>query len=191
MEKDLRGSTLKIAISLIVAALIQAILAPPVVPVAVGRWAAYIDWLLLVVVYVGLQRDPVQALITGTAAGIMQDSLSGGVGFGVSGLAYLMAAFVADRIAAWIVVDNLLVRFSAITAGSLVSMSVRILFYRLLKIELPAIADGRSVAATLVFGIFANLIISLLLYAAFDRIFKKDAAIRVRRMEARRVRTRM
>ncbi len=151
----------------------------------------YVDWLLLVVVYVGLQRDPIQALITGTAAGIMQDSFSGGRGFGVSGMAYLMAAYFSDRIAAWIVVDNLLVRFSAIVAGSLVSTAVHLLFYRLLQVDLPNLAGGKSMAATLVFGLFANLIISVLLYFALDRVFKKDAALRVRRMEARRVRSRL
>jgi rod shape-determining protein MreD len=190
LEKESRGSTLKIAVSLIVAAIIQALLAPPIVPVAAGRWMGYIDWLLLVVVYVGLQRDPVQALLTGTAAGIMQDSLSGGRGFGVSGMAYLIAAYISDRIAAWIVVDNMLVRFSAIVAGSLVSVAVRLVFYRLLHVELPNLSGG-NIAATLVFGLFANLIVSVLLYFALDRVFKKDAAMRVRRMEARRVRTRL
>lgn len=191
MEKESRGSTFKIAVSLIVAALIQALLAPPIVPVVVGKWMGYVDWLLLVVVYVGLQRDPIQALITGTAAGIMQDSFSGGRGFGVSGMAYLMAGYISDRIAAWIVVDNLLVRFFAIVAGSLVSTAVHLVFYRLLQVELHNPAGGKSMAATLVFGLFANLITSVFLYFGLDRVFKKDAALRVRRMEARRVRSRL
>ncbi|MGH9841652.1 MAG: rod shape-determining protein MreD [Blastocatellia bacterium] len=191
MEKESRGSTAKIAISLLVATLIQTLLAPPVVPAGLARWMSYIDWLLLVVVYVGLQRAPVQALLTGAAAGIFQDAFSGGKGFGVSGLAYLLAAYVADRIVAWIVVDNLLVRFSAIVAGSLVSTIVRLIFYRMLQVELPVLAGGNNVIATLVFGLFANLIVSVLLYILFDRVFKKESAVRVRRMEARRIRPKL
>jgi len=191
LEKESRGSTLKIAISLFVAALIQTQLASPLVPVGFAKWMGYVDWLLLVVVYVGLQRDPVQALLTGAAAGIFQDALTGGTGFGISGLAYLLAAYVADRIAAWIVVDNMLVRFSTVVVGSLVSTSVRLLFYRLLQIELPVLAGGKNVVATLVFGLFANLIVSVLLYILFDRLFKKESAVRVRRMEARRLRPKL
>ncbi len=191
LEKDSRGSTIKIAISLLVAALIQILLAPPVVPAGVARWMGYIDWLLLVVVYVGLQRDPVQALLTGTAAGIFQDAFTGGNGFGISGLAYLLAAYAADRIVAWIVVDNLIVRFSAIVAGSLVSTTVRMIFYWLLQVELPVLAGGKNIVATLVFGLFANLIVSVLLYILFDRLFKKESTVRVRRMEARRIRPKL
>jgi rod shape-determining protein MreD len=191
LEKDSRGPAIKIAISLFAAALIQTLLAPPVVPPGLAKWLAYIDWLLLVVVYVGLQRDPVQALLTGAAAGAFQDAFTGGRGFGISGLAYLMAAYVADRIAAWIVVDNMLVRFSAIVAGSLVSTSVRLVFYRLLGLDLPPLAGGKNVVSTLVFGLFANLIVSVLLYILFDRVFKKESVVRVRRMEARRIRPKL
>jgi rod shape-determining protein MreD len=191
LEKESRGSTLKIAIGLFVAALIQTQLTPPLAPVGVAKWLGHIDWVLLVVVYIALQRDPVQALVTGTLAGVIQDAFTGGRGFGISGLAYLLAAYAADRIVAWIVADSLLVRFSAVVAGSLVSTAVRLLFYRLLQIELPVLAGGSPVAAALIFGLFANLIVSIVLYIVFDRLFKKDSAVRVRRMEARRLRPKL
>lgn len=189
MEKTSRGTTLKIAICLLAAAIIQTILAPPNVPVTAGRWLGYIDWLLLVVVYVGLQRNPAQALVTGAVAGALKDAFSGGLGVGVAGLAYVLAAYIADRIAAWIVVDNLLVRFSAVAAGSLADTLIRLLLYRLIQIELPVLAAGAG--ATLVFGFFANLITSVLLYMVFDRVFKPDATVRLRRAEARRLRPKL
>lgn len=190
--KESRRNTLKIAVCLVAAALIQTAL-PQLVPVALGQWLGHVDWLLLVVVYVCLQRNPAQALITAGAAGLLQDflSLSSEVALGVSGLAYVLAAYVADRIVSVIVADNLLVRVATVAAGSVVSLLVRITFYRLLKFKLPALADGQDIAAAIVFGLFANLIVSILLYLLLDRFFSRNAALRSRRIEARRSRTRL
>lgn len=190
--KESRRNTLKIAVCLIAAALIQTAL-PQLVPAALGQWLGHVDWLLLVVIYVCLQRSPAQALITAGAAGLLQDllSLSSEVALGVSGLAYVLAAYVADRIVSVIVADNLLVRVATVAAGSVVSLIVRISFYRLLKFKLPALADGQDIAAAIVFGLFANLIVSILLYLLLDRFFSRNAALRSRRTEARRIRTRL
>lgn len=190
--KESRRNTLKIAVCLIAAALIQTAL-PQLVPVALGQWLGHVDWLLLIVIYVCLQRNPAQALITAGAAGLIQDflSLSSEVALGVSGLAYVLAAYVADRIVSVIVADNLLVRVATVAAGSVVSLLVRITFYRLLKFKLPALAGGQDIAAAIVFGLFANLIVSILLYLLLDRFFSRNAALRSRRTEARRIRTRL
>jgi rod shape-determining protein MreD len=151
----------------------------------------HISWLLLVVVYVALQRDPVKALMTGVAAGIIHDAFSMGRVIGVNGLALVLAAYVADRIAAMIMVDNLIFRFLAVTAGSVINTGIRLLFYGLLKIELPVLASGREMAAAIVFDLFANLFASVLLYIALDRVFNKAEGQKVRRLEARRVRPRL
>ena len=137
-------------------------------------------------VYIGLQRDPIRALFTGGAAGLVQDIFSGGRAIGVSGFAYIMAAYVTHRIAAFIVVDNLLVRFLTVAAASVVSTSIRLAFYALLKVELPVLAGGRTVAATLVFALFANLIASIFFFVPLDYLLTKDGSARMRRSEARR-----
>ncbi|MCG3163076.1 MAG: hypothetical protein JMDDDDMK_04454 [Acidobacteria bacterium] len=161
------------------------------VPVSAGRWLGHINWLLLVVVYIGLQRDPVKALLTAVFAGIFYDAFSLGRVIGVNGLALVLAAYVADRIAAMIMVDNLIFRFLAVAAGSVINTVVRLFFYGLLKLELPALASGRDIAATIIFDLFANLFASVLLYIALDRVFNKDEGQKVRRMEARRLRPRL
>lgn len=190
--KESRRKTLKIAVCLIAAAFIQTAL-PQLVPVALRQWLGHVDWLLLVVVYVCLQRNPPQALITAAAAGLIQDlfSLSSEVALGVSGLAYVLAAYVADRIVSVIIADNMLVRFATVAAGSAINILVRVSFYRLLKFKLPVLAGGREIAAALVFGLFANLIVSVLLYLLLDRFFSRNAALRMRRSEARRIRSRL
>ncbi len=190
MEKDSRSLTVKIAVSLILAAIIQTTLGQ-MLPVTVGQWFRHIDWILLVVVYVGLQRDPVQALVTGSVAGIVLNAFSWGRGFGIAGLGYVLAGYAVDRIVAWIVADSPLVRFSAVAAGSVISTLIRLLFFRLLQIELPMLIGGRNIGATIVFSLFANLIASIPVYLILDRVFQKNTRLRTRRMEARRIRPRL
>jgi rod shape-determining protein MreD len=192
LEKVSRGSTLKITVCLLAATYLQTTL-PQQVPASLGQWLGHISWLLLVVVYIALQRNAVRALVTATAAGVMNDALSMGKGVGVNGLAMLLAAYVADRIASVIVVDNLIFRFLAVTAGSVINTLVRLGFYSkwALGIDLPVLANGRSMAATIIFDLFANLFASVLLYIALDRVFNKGTDQRRRRMEARRLRPRL
>jgi len=103
----------------------------------------------------------------------------------------VLAAYVADRIATVIMVDNLIFRFLAVTAGSVINTLIRVAFYSLLKLDLPDLASGRDVAATVIFDLFANLFASVLLYIALDRVFNKGIDQRRRRMEARRLRPRL
>jgi rod shape-determining protein MreD len=192
LEKASRGLTLKITVCLLAAAYLQTTLAQQV-PVSLGRWLGHISWLLLVVVYIALQRDAVRSLMTAAAAGVIHDALSMGRGVGVNGLAMVLSAYVADRIASVIMVDNLIFRFLAVTAGSVINTMVRLGFYSkwALNLELPVLASGREIAATVVFDLFANLFASVLLYIALDRVFNKGIDQRRRRMEARRLRPRL
>jgi rod shape-determining protein MreD len=192
LEKVSRGYTLKITVCLLAAAYLQTTLAQQV-PVSLGRWLGHISWLLLVVVYIALQRDAVRSLMTAAAAGVIHDALSMGRGVGVNGLAMVLAAYFADRIASVIMVDNLIFRFLAVTAGSVINTLVRLGFYSkwALNLELPVLASGREIAATIVFDLFANLFASVLLYIAMDRVFNKGIDQRRRRMEARRLRPRL
>ncbi|MGE0887074.1 MAG: rod shape-determining protein MreD [Blastocatellales bacterium] len=194
MENTSRGTALKIAICLLVAVFAQTTFVR-LVPDSVGRWLAYIDWLLLVVVYICLQRNPVQALLTAAAAGLVQDAFSRGQAIGVvqaigvSGFAYVLAAYAADRIVSVIVADTLLVRFATVASASVINTFTRYAFYKLLKFNLPVLIGGQGLAAAIVFGLVTNLIVSVLLYMILDRVFRRDSALRLRRNEARRIRS--
>ena len=67
--------------------------------------------------------------MTAAAAGVIHDAFSMGRGVGVNGLAMVLAAYVADRIASVIMVDNLIFRFLAVTAGSVINTLIRLGFY--------------------------------------------------------------
>jgi len=88
-------------------------------------------------------------------------------------------------------VYNLIFGFLAITAASVINTMFRLAFYGLLKLELPVLASGREVAATIVFDLFASLFASVLLYIALDHVFNKGLDQRRRRMEACPLRPRL
>lgn len=195
MEKESRATTIKIAACLLVAIFAQTTFVH-LLPDTLGRWIGHIDWLLLVIVYVCLQRSPVRALLTAAVAGVAFDAFSraaiAGVAqaVGVSGFAYVLAAYVADRIVSVIVADNMLVRVATVTSASVVNTLTRYTFYKLLKFELPVLVGGQGFAAAIIFGLVTNLIVSIPLYIALDRFFNKVSASRVRRNEARRIKAR-
>jgi len=188
LEKENRRNLLIILAILIVAGSMQTSLVQ-IAPPWLSQWLGYVDWLLLVTVYVGLQRAPMRAMLTGMGAGLIHDLLSGGMAIGVSGLSYVLAAYVTWSICSQIVIDNLLVRFIAVATSSLLSTSVQLIFYGLLKISLPVLAGGRIIVAFYVLTLLIQLIASTLLYILLDRIFLKDDALRRRRNEAKRKRS--
>lgn len=185
MEKDNSWKTLIILVSLLTAGFLQTTLVR-LVPPWLGEWLGYVDWLLLVTVYVALQRNPIRAMLTGLGAGIVHDALTGANMAGVSGLSYILVAYVTHTVSTLVLVDSLTVRFIAVTLSSLLSASVRLIFYLVLKISLPDLAGGQRIAAYYVFTILVHLIASTLLYILLDRVFMKGDTLRRRREEARR-----
>ena len=185
MEKDNNWKTLVILVSLVVAGFSQTTLVR-LVPQWVGEWLGYADWLLLVTVYIAMQRNPIRAMLTGVGAGIIHDTLTGANMAGVSGIAYILAAYATHSISSLFIVDSLTVRFVAVSVSSLISASVRLVFYQILKVSLPELAGADRVAAYYVFTLLVHLIASTLLYILLDRIFLKGDALRRRREEARR-----
>ena len=84
----------------------------------VGGTAA-LDLVLVVVVYVALTTGPVAGMLSGSVAGIIQDSLSSGV-IGIGGLAKSLVGFVAGVVSQQFIVTTALPRFVmflAATAG--------------------------------------------------------------------------
>jgi rod shape-determining protein MreD len=182
LEKESLGTKrlLKIAGCLLVAAFAQTTLSQQFKP-----WLASIDWLLLVVVYVSLLRDPATALLTATAAGILHDASTGGPAMGVNGLAKVLAAFVAYQISAMIVYEHFLIRLLTVAVASLVDIFTCLVFYRMLKFEIPTqLAGTRNLLATILLGLAVNLLVSLLLFPFLDRIFRFGLSLR--RSEAMR-----
>lgn len=180
MEKETQSSSriTKIGLCLLVAAFAQTSLKN------IHPWLGYIDWLLLIVVYVGLLRDPVVALLTATAAGMVYDFSTGAPAVGVSGIAYLLAAYIAYWVSSNFFVEGMLVRLATVAGASVVSAVTRLFFYKVvLSYSLPA-----SAALELVWGPTLDLVLSFLVFAALDQVFNfgRGGRGRARRAEAMR-----
>lgn len=184
MEKNSLGSArnIKIGLCLLGAALLQVTLVQ-----YVSQGLRHIDWLLLVVVYVALQqRNHLIALWTATLAGILKDASSGGPVFAMSGIAYLFAAYLADRISAVIVLSNMPVRIGTVAAASLVNTIIQLVGYQLLRLPLTTLTGQENVLAVLVLSLIGNLLASILLFALLDFFFLATTGQGLRRLEALR-----
>lgn len=152
----------------------------------ISPWLEYIDWLMLVTLYVGLLRDPYPALLTATFAGILQDGLSSS-SLGISGIAQLLAVWTAFQISSRFFVEGLLIRIPITAAATLVYLLTRMFFYRMIGFsELEPIKQVNTGLVNVFLGVFLNLLASLLLYALMDRFFHIGFRQRSRRAEALR-----
>src|SRR2546425_10064079 len=77
----------------------------------------YIDFPLVVVVYVALQREAWQALIAGTLAGLAVDAASGGI-IGSGGFSKTLVAYVVYFAATRVNLENPLLRIPLFVAAA-------------------------------------------------------------------------
>jgi rod shape-determining protein MreD len=143
----------------------------------------YIDWLLLITVYVSMMREPVVALLTGTVAGILYDISSGrDVPMGVSGIGYVVAAYVGYWISTSFLVEGVLIRAATVAGASVVAAILRLSLYTFTV----NVLRPQQAALELILGPTVNLIISVLLFPALDQLFEFGKRAKTRRAEALR-----
>jgi len=92
---------------------------------------SYIDFPLVVVVYIALQRDAWQALLVGTMAGLIVDATSGGL-IGAGGFSKTLTAYVIYFAATRVNLENPLVRIPVLAAASVMDASIYVFWHRLL-----------------------------------------------------------
>ena len=118
-------SQLKIAVVLLVSILLQLSLRE------IWQPLSYIDFPLVVVVYIALQRDAWQALLVGTLAGVIVDAASGGL-IGAGGFSKTLTAYVIYFAATKINLENPLLRIPVLAAGSLLDSAIYVFWHRVL-----------------------------------------------------------
>jgi rod shape-determining protein MreD len=116
---------LKIALVLAVAVILQSSLR--------ANWDLfkYIDLPLIVVVYVALQRDALQALFVGAVAGLATDVSSRAL-LGAGGFSKTLVAFMVVSLATRVMLDNPLARIPLLAGASLVDDVVYVFLHRML-----------------------------------------------------------
>jgi len=92
---------------------------------------SYIDFPLIVVVYIALQRDAWRALLVGTLAGIIVDASSGGL-IGAGGFSKTLTAYIIYFAATKVNLENPLVRIPVLAAATVLDSAVYVFWHRLL-----------------------------------------------------------
>ena len=118
-------SQLKIAVVLSVSILLQLLLRE------VWRPLSYIDFPLVVVVYIALQRDAWKALLVGTLAGLIVDAGSGGL-IGAGGFSKTLTAYIIYFAATRVNLENPLLRIPVLAAGSVLDSAIYVFWHRVL-----------------------------------------------------------
>src|SRR6266513_4715331 len=90
---------------------------------------SYIDFPLVVVVYIALQRDAWQALLVGTLAGLIVDAASGGL-IGAGGFSKTLTAYLIYIAATRVNLENPLLRIPVLAAATLIDSAVYFFWHR-------------------------------------------------------------
>jgi rod shape-determining protein MreD len=117
---------LKIAAALAIAIILQLCLG--------GIWSplSYIDFPLMVVVYIALQRHAWHALIVGTIAGLAVDAASRGL-IGAGGFSKTLAAYLIYVAATRVNLENTLLRIPVLAAASVIDSAIYVFWHRSLN----------------------------------------------------------
>ena len=125
---------------------------------------AVVDLVLVAVVYVALTSGPVGGMLTGSAAGLIQDALSSGV-VGIGGLAKLIVGFLAGAIGQKFIVTAALPRLVMFLAASAVHAAVFMGLYVGLGLRMfpdPWLGVGSQAVGNAVVGMIAFKIVESL-----------------------------
>ena len=98
------------------------------------RGTAALDLVLIVVVYLALISGPVAGLLLGSAAGLIQDSLSSGI-IGIGGLSKTVVGFVAGFLGTQFIVTAPLSRFLVFVLSTCLNAGIFMGLYTVLDLR--------------------------------------------------------
>jgi rod shape-determining protein MreD len=168
-------SQLKIAAVLLVSILLQLSLREIWEPLS------YIDFPLVVVVYIALQRDAWQALLVGTLAGLIVDAASGGL-VGAGGFAKTLTAYLIYFAATRVNLENPLLRIPVLAAGSVLDSVIYVFWHRVLGYP-PAV----PLVQTMSYKLIATTIVGTLALYMLDAVVSEKSSQRRQFATRRRV----
>lgn len=128
------------------------------------RGTVAVDLVLVVVVYAALTAGPVTGLLTGTFAGLIQDTLSSGV-VGIGGLAKTVVGFLAGIVGTQFIVTQPLPRFVVFFAATALHAALFIGLYELLDLRqfgTPYAAVAGQALGNALVGVVAFQVVELL-----------------------------
>jgi rod shape-determining protein MreD len=171
-------SQVKIAVVLLVSILLQLSLRE------VWQPLSYIDFPLVVVVYIALQRDAWQALLVGTLAGLIVDAASGGL-IGAGGFSKTLTAYVIYFAATKINLENPLLRIPVLAAATLLDSAIYVFWHRVLAYP-PSVPLMQTMSYKLIATTIAGTVALYMLDAVSAEKSAQRRQFATRRRVARR-----
>jgi rod shape-determining protein MreD len=168
-------SQLKIAAVLLISIVLQLSLRE------VWRPLAYIDFPLIVVVYIALQREAWQALVVGTLAGLIVDARSGGL-IGAGGFSKTLTAYIIFFAATKVNLENPLLRIPVLAAATVLDSAIYVFWHRVL-----GYAPGVPFVQTLSYKLIATTVVGTLVLYVLDSLKSGESAQRRQFATRRRV----
>lgn len=168
-------SQLKIAAVLLISIVLQLSLRE------VWRPLAYIDFPLIVVVYIALQREAWQALVVGTLAGLIVDARSGGL-VGAGGFSKTLTAYIIFFAATKVNLENPLLRIPVLAAATVVDSVIYVFWHRVL-----GYAPGVPFVQTISYKLIATTVVGTLALYMLDSVMSGESAQRRQFATRRRV----
>jgi len=141
----------------------------------------YIDFPLVVVVYIALQREAWQALVVGSLAGLIVDAQSGGL-IGAGGFSKTLTACIIYFAATKVNLENPLLRIPVLAAATVLDSLVYVFWHRLLGYP-PTV----PLVQTLSYKLIATTVVGTLLLYVIDSLVAERSAQRRQFATRRRV----
>jgi rod shape-determining protein MreD len=157
-------SQLKIAVVLLISIVLQLSLRE------VWRPLSFIDFPLVVVVYIALQRDAWKALLVGTLAGLVVDAASGGL-VGAGGFAKTLTAYIIYFAATRVNLENPLLRIPVLAAGSVLDSAIYVFWHRVLGYP-PLV----PFVQTMSYKLIATTVVGTLIMDMLDALLSERSA---------------
>jgi rod shape-determining protein MreD len=169
---------LKIAAVLVIAIALQLSLR------AVWPPLSYIDFPLIVVVYIALQRDAWQALIVGTIAGLAVDAASEGL-LGAGGFSKTFTAYIIYFAATRVNLENALLRIPVLAAATILDSAIYVFWHRSLGYP-PQVPFVQTMSYKLIATTIVGTFVLYLLNSVFTQQASQRRMFASRRRVARR-----
>src|SRR6185369_13356768 len=115
-----------------IAAILIASIALQLLLRAIWKPLIYIDFPLVVIVYIALQREAWLALVVATMAGVIVDAQSGGL-IGAGGFSKTLTAYVIYFAATKVNLENPLLRIPVLAAASVLDSLIYVFWHRVLN----------------------------------------------------------
>ena len=141
----------------------------------------YIDFPLIVIVYIALQREAWQALVVATLSGLIVDAQSGAL-IGAGGFSKTLTAYVIYFAATKVNLENPLLRIPVLAAASVLDSLVFVFWHRLFG-QPPSV----PIVQTISYKLIATTVVGTLLLYFIDSLFAERSSQRRQFATRRRV----